>query len=177
MVLCPMPTPRTTSYACLGHNRTGRGTETPLRAWKEEHRDGQVHEPRGAGRQGVPARQAPGLLQAVSGPWQGALPERGALLAFDAARRAVGADNRLYLGRRVVEVSKIVGSVGRHRHFDSGFMPTKASMAERWKRVDRAFHRGVELPPVRLYKLGDAYFVEDAATTGSLWPATRGWSG
>ena len=89
------------------------------------------------------------------------LPERGALLAFDAARRVVGADNRLYLGIRVVEVSKIVGSVGRHRQFDSGFMPTKASMAERWKRVDRAFHRGVELPPVRLYKLGDAYFVED----------------
>jgi hypothetical protein len=89
------------------------------------------------------------------------LPERGALLAFDAARRTVGADNRRYLGRRVVEVSKIVGSVGRHRQFDNGFMPTKASMAERWKRVDRAFHRGVELPPVRLYKLGDAYFVED----------------
>jgi hypothetical protein len=82
-------------------------------------------------------------------------------LAFDEARRALGADNRFYLGRRVVEVSKIVGSVDRHREFDRGFMPTKASMAERWKRVDRAFHRGVELPPVRLYKLGDAYFVED----------------
>jgi hypothetical protein len=89
------------------------------------------------------------------------LPERGALPAFDVARKTLGADNRHYLGRRVVEVSKIVGSVGRHTHFDSGFMPAKASMAERWKRIDRAFHRGVELPPVRLYKLGDAYFVED----------------
>jgi hypothetical protein len=34
-------------------------------------------------------------------------------------------------------------------------------MAERWKRVDRAFHRGVGLSPVRLYKIGDAYFVEN----------------
>jgi hypothetical protein len=88
-------------------------------------------------------------------------PERGTLAAFDEARRALAADNRLSLGRRVVEVSKIVGSVGRHRQFDGGFMPTRAGMAEKWKRVDRAFHRGVELPPVRLYKLGDTYFVED----------------
>ena len=88
-------------------------------------------------------------------------PERGTLPAFDEARRTLGADNRVYLGRRVVEVSRIVGSVGRHRQFDSGFMPTRAGMAEKWKRVDRAFHRGVELPPVRLYKLGETYFVED----------------
>jgi hypothetical protein len=86
---------------------------------------------------------------------------RSGLLAFDEARRTLGADNRLYLGRRVVEVSKVVGSVDRHRQFDRTFMPTRASMAEKWKRVDRAFHRGVELPPVRLYKLGDLYFVED----------------
>jgi hypothetical protein len=83
------------------------------------------------------------------------------LSAFDETRMAMRADNRRYVGRKEVEVSKIVGSVGRHRHFDRGFMPTKASMAERWKRVDRAFHRGVELPPVRLYKLGEDYFVED----------------
>jgi len=28
-------------------------------------------------------------------------------------------------------------------------------------RVDLAFHQGKDLPPVSLYKLGDAYFVED----------------
>jgi hypothetical protein len=89
------------------------------------------------------------------------LPEQGTLPAFDEARKTMHADNRLYLGGRVVEVSKIVGSVGRYRHFDRGFMPTKASMEERWKRVDRAFHRGMDLPPVRLYKLGEVYFVED----------------
>jgi hypothetical protein len=71
------------------------------------------------------------------------------------------AHNRRGLGLRDVEVSKIVGSVGRHEAFDRDFMPTKASLAERWKRVDRAFHRGLDLPPVRLYKIGDSYFVED----------------
>src|SRR5918998_1211004 len=83
------------------------------------------------------------------------------LLAFDEIGESRLAHNRRYLGLRNVEVSKIVGSVGRHEAFDRGFMPTKASLAERWKRVDRAFHRGLDLPPVRLYRIGDSYFVED----------------
>jgi hypothetical protein len=84
------------------------------------------------------------------------------LLAFDeVVRKGRLAHNRRGLGLRDVEVSKIVGSVGRHEAFDRGFMPTQASLAERWKRVDRAFHRGLDLPPVRLYKIGDSYFVED----------------
>ena len=62
---------------------------------------------------------------------------------------------------RDVEISKIVGSVGRFRQFDCGFMPKKAGLREKWKRVDRAFVRGEELPPVSLYKIGDFYFVQD----------------
>jgi hypothetical protein len=83
------------------------------------------------------------------------------LSAFDEVKEEQLAHNRLRLGRRIVEVSKIVGSAGRHDDFDRRFMPTKASLAERWMRVDRAFHRGVDLPPVRLNKIGDSYFVED----------------
>ena len=60
-----------------------------------------------------------------------------------------------------MEVDKIVGSVGRRRDFDRSFLPARASMAERWKRIDRAVHRGEDLPPVELYKIGDAYFVVD----------------
>jgi hypothetical protein len=80
------------------------------------------------------------------------------LLAFDKIHLT---HNRRGLGLRDVEVSKIVGSVGRHEAFDRDFMPTKASLAERWMMVDRAFHRGLDLPAVRLYKVGNSYFVED----------------
>lgn len=86
---------------------------------------------------------------------------RDRLLSFDEVRRALGANNRFYLGRMVVEVSKIVGSVGRHGEFDPNFMPLKANLGHRWKRIDQALRRGVELPAVSLYKIGDAYFVED----------------
>lgn len=83
------------------------------------------------------------------------------LMAFEEVGKEHLAHNRRRLGLRDVEVSKIVGSVGRHEAFDRDFMPTKASLAERWKRVDRAFHCGLDLPAVRLYKVGEAYFVED----------------
>jgi hypothetical protein len=83
------------------------------------------------------------------------------LLAFEEVAESHSAHNRRRLGLRDVEVSKIVGSVGRTAAFDRGFMPRKASVAERWKRVDRAFHRGLDLPAVRLFKMGDSYFVED----------------
>ena len=81
--------------------------------------------------------------------------------SFDEARMSLRARNRMPKGRRAVDPQKIVGSVGRRRDFDRSFMPLRASAGERWKRVDLAFHRNVDLPPVSLYKLGDAYFVED----------------
>ena len=86
---------------------------------------------------------------------------RDRLLSFDEVRKALGADNRFYLGRKVVEVSKIVGSVGRHEEFDRDFMPVKASLSYKWRRIDRALRGGEELPAVSLYKIGDAYFVVD----------------
>ncbi len=87
-------------------------------------------------------------------------PGRVRLPAFESVRRATEANNRAYLGRRLVEVSRVVGSVGRSGEFDRDFMPTRAS-ADRWKRVDGAFHRGVDLPPVTLYEICGGYFVQD----------------
>jgi hypothetical protein len=76
-------------------------------------------------------------------------------------RRGVPASGAMYRGRRTVEVSRIVGSVGKHEHFDPNFMPLSKASSERWKRIDRAFRLGQELPPVSLLRLGGAYFVSD----------------
>ena len=84
------------------------------------------------------------------------------LLSFDDVRRGrLVAGNRLHRGTRVVGVDQIVGSMGRWRDFDRSFLPARASIAERWKHIDRAFQRGEDLPPVELYKLEEAYFVVD----------------
>src|SRR4028118_1266805 len=88
-------------------------------------------------------------------------PASNQLLSFDEVRSALGAVEQAYLGMRVVPVAKIVGSVGRHRDFDRAFLPSKPSLGGRWKKIDQAILRAEELPPVSLYKLGDAYFVRD----------------
>jgi len=83
------------------------------------------------------------------------------LLSFDEVKGALGAISQVYLGMREVPVSKIVGSVGRHRDFDRAFLPSKPDLGTRWRRIDEIMNRAEELPPVSLYKIGDAYFVQD----------------
>jgi hypothetical protein len=83
------------------------------------------------------------------------------LLCFDDLRKIPGALGRIYRGMRTVPVAQIGGSVGRCSEFDRGFMPARASVGERWKRMDRAFHRGEGLPPVSLYEVGGFYYVLD----------------
>jgi hypothetical protein len=88
-------------------------------------------------------------------------PASNQLLSFDEVKGALGAISQVYLGLREVPVSKIVGSVGRHRDFDRAFLPSKPDLGTRWRRIDEIMHREEELPPVSLYKIGDAYFVKD----------------
>jgi len=88
-------------------------------------------------------------------------PQSNQLLSFDDVRSAVGAFQQVHLGLREVPVEKIVGSVGRHRDFDRAFLPVEESLGGRWKNIDRAMLRSEELPPVSLFKIGDAYFVRD----------------
>jgi hypothetical protein len=88
--------------------------------------------------------------------------DTSSLPAFEEVRRSLGVFNRLPLARtETVEVEKIVGSVGRRNDFDACFLPVRSNVSSRWERVDSAFQRGKDLPPVSLYKMGDAYFVND----------------
>ena len=86
---------------------------------------------------------------------------RSTLLSSDEVRRTISTSGAMYRSSKTVEVSRIVGSVGKHEHFDQNFMPLSKASAERWKRIDRAFHLGQELPPVSLLRLGGDYFVND----------------
>jgi len=88
-------------------------------------------------------------------------PGSNQLLSFEEVKSALGAVEQVYLGLREVPVANIVGSVGRHRDFDRAFLPSKGDVGARWKKIDQMMHRAEELPPVSLYKIGDAYFVQD----------------
>ncbi|HKZ86807.1 MAG TPA: hypothetical protein VJ793_24510 [Anaerolineae bacterium] len=83
------------------------------------------------------------------------------LLSFDEVKQSLRLGGPVYRGTQPVPVAQIVGSVDRYRDFDREFLPTQDHTAAKWKSVARAFYDDVSLPPVKLYKVGDAYFVLD----------------
>ena len=83
------------------------------------------------------------------------------LLSFEEVKKSLALGGPIYRGTQPVPVAQIVGSVDRYRDFDREFLPAQSRTADRWKSIARAFYSDVDLPPVRLYKVGDAYFVLD----------------
>jgi hypothetical protein len=86
---------------------------------------------------------------------------RNELLSWEEVKDKLHLRGQHYRGIESVPVDKIVGSVGRYQDFDRAFLPKQDSAASRWMSVARARLSDVGLPPVSLYKVGDAYFVLD----------------
>lgn len=84
------------------------------------------------------------------------------LLSFDAVRRALPIYGQSYRGVQEVAVEKIVGTTtNRYIDFDRAFLPAQARTKSRWKKIDELRMRDVNLPPIQLYQVGQAYFVRD----------------
>ena len=65
------------------------------------------------------------------------------------------------LGTQFVPLDQIVGSTGRSNDFDLAFYPRQNASRDRWVNVAKIQYQGSKLPPVLLYKVGEAYFIED----------------
>jgi len=83
------------------------------------------------------------------------------LPAFEEVQKIVQITGRHHGCLCPVPVRSIVGSVGRYNDFDSSFYPLGDHTRERWQSISTAMLKGIALPPVELYKLGDFYFVKD----------------
>jgi len=64
-------------------------------------------------------------------------------------------------GLQSVPLEQIVGSAGRYNDFDLAYNPRRKTTKQRWVNVAKAKYQGAKMPPVLLYKVGEAYFVED----------------
>lgn len=60
-----------------------------------------------------------------------------------------------------VPVDAIVGSVGRYNDFTREFLPRYDAAVERWVGVKMAMTGMEGVPPIQVYRVGDAYFVRD----------------
>lgn len=83
------------------------------------------------------------------------------LLSYEAARKALRANQQMPATTEVIPIAKIVGSVGRYRDFTRAFLPRHGANPVRWKRLDAALARLETLPPIEVYQIGDVYFVLD----------------
>lgn len=95
--------------------------------------------------------------------WANIRGESLELLPYDEISSKLRAVNQTNRGLQQVPLKQIVGSVNRTEDFDRNFLPLRDSDSSRWAQVKTAmtspYAQG--LPPVQLYKLGDAYFVLD----------------
>ena len=64
-------------------------------------------------------------------------------------------------GNQAVLLEQIVGSAGRSNDFDLAFYPLRRALQNRWINVAKTKYIKGKVSPVLLYKVGDAYFVED----------------
>ena len=84
-----------------------------------------------------------------------------AMLPFDEVVAELGRLGERRLGLQVVPLDSIVGTVDRGKEFDRSFRPTSSQVRGRWERIAQMMRRGEALPPVKLFKIGEVYFVRD----------------
>ncbi|MGZ5491109.1 MAG: hypothetical protein ACXWE6_10245 [Nitrososphaeraceae archaeon] len=83
------------------------------------------------------------------------------LLSFEKIKKGFELYKQKYLGIQTVPIDVIVGSFDRYKDFDRYFLPKKVHLQQRWAKIHNLIARDVILPPVKLYKIGEIYFVID----------------
>lgn len=85
------------------------------------------------------------------------------LLSYEEVAEKLKLNVRSERGVYDIPVDAIVGSVGRYTDFTRSFLPLKNIDPDRWARVKTAIDdpKGLGLPPIDVYKVGEVYFVLD----------------
>ena len=85
-----------------------------------------------------------------------------ALLPLEEVVAALGRVGEVDLGTRTIALDSIVGTVDRRAAaFDRSFRPASSELRPRWQRIAEARRRGVAMPPIDVYRVGDLHFVQD----------------
>jgi nucleotide-binding universal stress UspA family protein len=83
------------------------------------------------------------------------------LLSYEEVAEKLKLRIRTERGRQQIPLDAIVGSVGRYTDFTRTFLPRRTGDRDRWAGVKTAMEQGQGLPPIDVYKVGEAYFVID----------------
>lgn len=88
-------------------------------------------------------------------------PQAGKLLSFHDIKKLLKPGREKYLGMQTIPIKSIVGSEDRYQDFSRHFFPKKEHLRHRWMSIDKAHLTYVNLPPIKLLKIGGLYFVRD----------------
>jgi hypothetical protein len=69
--------------------------------------------------------------------------------------------NAYEVGKQIVPIEQIRGTEGREADFDASFYPLNKHSRSRWINIAAAKYTGAEMPPVKLIKVGEEYYVRD----------------
>lgn len=83
------------------------------------------------------------------------------LLSYEEVAEKLKLRARTDRGVQHIPLHAIVGSVGRYTDFTRTFLPRRRGDQDRWAGVKTAMEEGAGLPPIQVYKVGEAYFVID----------------
>jgi hypothetical protein len=83
------------------------------------------------------------------------------MLPFDEVVDALGRVGERDGGVRSIPIERIVGTVDRGKEFDREFRPRSSRARMRFERIAEAQRRGVSMPPIDVYAVGDLCFVRD----------------
>lgn len=85
---------------------------------------------------------------------------------------ALGWHGEHYVGLQTIQLDTVAGTADSRPGFDRKFRPTSNRVRQRWERLDLAQRRGVLLPPIDVYRVGDLHFVMDGHHRVSVAMAT-----
>jgi len=95
--------------------------------------------------------------------WASVTGKADELLPYDEISKKMHASGLSSKGIKKIPVKAIVGSVNRYQDFDRNFLPLRDEDMHRWANVKAVMTSpgSAGLPPIRVYKIGDIYFVLD----------------
>jgi hypothetical protein len=112
------------------------------------------------------------MLARFAGWLRGQPRHASRILVLDEVIAAQGWRGERYLGLQTIQLDTVAGTVDSRRDFDRKFRPTSNRVRPRWERLDLAQRRGVFLPPIDVYRVGDLHFVMDGHHRVSVAVAT-----
>ncbi len=86
---------------------------------------------------------------------------RRELLSYEQVRDRLRAKETPGWKLEDIPLDSIVGSMGRYKDFTRDFLPLERADEGRWARVKVAMNGAAGLPPIDVYRLGQAHFVLD----------------